>query len=136
MKNIVLTLVILLVGITSLNAQKVYNGEWESDSFFISFEGSWEIVKEGSKTYVVMGDDFSTKKAPDLKIFLSKANLSDIDGDNANDKNNAVFVAKLTSYKGSAKYLVPSGVNISDYKTILVHCEEYSKFWGGAPLKK
>ena len=83
-----------------------------------------------------MGDDFEAKKAPDLKIFLSTNDLDDIDGDNANSKSKSVLVAKLTSYKGKAKYLVPSNIKISDYTTILVHCEKYSKFWGGAPLKK
>ena len=127
---------LLLFGTLTINAQTLYSGEWDADSYFTTFEGSWKVVKEGDKTYVVMGDDFKTKKAPDLKIFFSKKDLGDIDGDNAANKGSSIFVAKLNSYKGSAKYLVPSNINISDYKTIIVHCEEYSKFWGGAPLKK
>lgn len=126
---------LLLLGTLSVNAQTLYSGEWDADSYFTTFEGSWKVEKEGGKTYVVMGDDFKTKKAPDLKIFFSKASLGDIDGDNAAKKGSSVFVAKLKSYKGSAKYLVPSNINVSDYKTIIVHCEQYSKFWGGSPLK-
>ena len=51
------------------------------------------------------------------------------------NSDTSVFVAQLDSYKGSKKYLVPSNINISDYKTILVHCEKYTKYWGGSPLK-
>jgi len=136
MKKFITTLAVIFVGVLSINAQTLYSGEWKSDSYFTTFEGTWKIVKEDAKTYVVMGDDFEAKKAPDLKIFLSTNDLDDIDGDNANSKSKSVLVAKLTSYKGKAKYLVPSNIKISDYKTILVHCEKYSKFWGGAPLKK
>ncbi|MEL7002573.1 MAG: DM13 domain-containing protein [Bacteroidota bacterium] len=125
---------LLVIGSFSINAQTLYSGDWDADSYFTTFEGSWKVVKEGDKTYVVMGDDFKTKKAPDLKIFLTKADLGDIDGDNAAE-GTSVFVAKLKSYKGAAKYLIPSNINVSDYKTIIVHCEQYSKFWGGSPLK-
>ena len=135
MKNLVVLVSFLVAGITSLSAQSIYSGKWESDSFFITFEGSWKIEKEGDKTYVVMGDDFDTKKAPDLKIYLSKLNFKEISADNASDANTSVFVAQLTSYEGAKKYLVPSNITISDYKTILVHCEKYTKYWGGSPLK-
>ena len=124
----------MIAGITSVNSQSLYSGDWDADSYFVSFKGSWKIEKEGDKTFVVMGDNFSTKKAPDLKIYLSKLNFKDIDADNASSSDTSVFVAQLTSYKGSAKYLVPAGINISEYKTILVHCLKYAKYWGGSPL--
>ncbi|MCC1483082.1 DM13 domain-containing protein [Winogradskyella immobilis] len=136
MKNTILLFALLITGIASLNAQTTHSGKWEADSYFVSFKGSWKIVKEDAKTYVVMGDDFSAKKGPDLKIFLSKLNLKDIDGDNASAKGQSVFIAELKSFKGTNKYLIPSNINVSDYKTILVHCEKYAKFWGGAPLNK
>ncbi len=134
MKNTIIIFSLFMAGITSLTGQNLHNGEWESDSFFISFEGSWKIEKIDGKTYVVMGEDFKTKKAPDLKIYLSKLNYKDIDADNASNSDTSVFVAQLDSYKGSKKYLVPSNINISDYKTILVHCKKYAKYWGGSPL--
>jgi len=82
-----------------------------------------------------MGDDFEAKKAPDLKIFLSKAALDDIESKNALKNGEPVLVAKLTIYKGKASYNIPASIDISKYKTIMVHCEEYDKFWGGSSLK-
>ena len=35
MKNLVVLVSFLVAGITSLSAQSVHSGEWESDSFFI-----------------------------------------------------------------------------------------------------
>ena len=136
MKNTILILSILIAGITSLSGQKLYSGEWEADSYFTTFKGSWTIEKEGDKTYVVMGENFSAKKAPDLKIYFSKLDFDDVDEDNANSKDTSVFVSKLNSYKGAKKYEVPAGIDISAYKTILVHCVKYTKYWGGSPLKK
>ena len=127
----------LLIVTVAAQAQTevVFSGEWERESRWTTFEGSWSIVKEGEAYKVVLGDDFEAKKAPDLKIFLSKAKLGDISGKNAVSKGSPVLVAKLTSYKGKASYAIPAGINPANYTTIIIHCEEYSKLWGGASLK-
>ena len=118
-------------------AQEVlFKGEFERESRWTTFEGTWSIVKEGEQFKVVLGNDFEAKKAPDLKIFLSKAQLGDISGKNAVSIGEPVLVAKLESYKGSATYSIPEGIIPSDFKTIILHCEEYSKLWGGAPLAR
>lgn len=113
----------------------VYQGEWDNYSRWTTFEGSWKIVKSENGHQLILGDDFEAKKAPDLKIFLSKADLDDIGNKNALKIGSPVLVAKLKGYKGKATYDIPSSIDISQYKTIMVHCEEYSKFWGGASLK-
>lgn len=112
-----------------------YQGEFDNYSRWTTFEGKWKIVKSGDNYQVVFADDFRAKQAPDLKIFLSKADFDDIESKNALKNGEPVFVAKLTSYKGSASYDIPATIDISQYKTIIVHCEEYTKLWGGSPLK-
>lgn len=112
-----------------------YQGEWDNYSRWTTFEGSWKIIKTDNGHQLVLGDNFEAKKAPDLKIFLSKADLDDIGNKNALKIGEPVLVAKLTSYKGKATYNIPASIDIAQYKTIMVHCEEYSKFWGGSPLK-
>lgn len=87
------------------------------------------------KHEIVFGEDFEAKEAPDLKIFLSKADLDDIDSNNALNEGEPVFVAKLTSYEGAAIYSIPDSIDISQYKTIIVHREEYTKLWGGSSLE-
>lgn len=113
----------------------VFSGEWERESRWTTFEGSWKIVKNGDSFNVELGDDFEAKKAPDLKIFLSKAPLDKISGKNAVSLGDPVLVAKLTSYEGKASYKIPAGINPAEYTTIIIHCEEYSKLWGGSSLK-
>lgn len=133
--RIFFTAMMLIITVAEAQGQVVFSGEFERDSRWTTFEGSWSIVKEGDSYKVVLADNFEAKKAPDLKIFLSKAAFDDITGKNAVKKGEPVLVAKLTSYKGKASYAIPSGINPADYATIIIHCEEYSKLWGGSPLK-
>ena len=130
---VMVTALILLSGLRQ--SEVVYQGEWKADSYFITFEGSWQILKQQDQYTIVMGDDFEAKKAPDLKIFLSKLPLNEIDGDNAADKSWSVLVAPLSEYKGSHRCQVPDHIVVDDYQTIIVHCEKYAKLWGGASLK-
>ncbi len=130
--KVILLLLSFSFGITQ---EVVYKGEWDNYSRWTTFEGSWQIVKSEEKQEIIFGDDFEAKKAPDLKIFFSKASLDDITSKNALKAGEPVFVAKLASYKGKATYTIPSSIDITKYKTVIVHCEEYSKLWGGSPLK-
>ena len=135
MKAFVITVIFFLGIYTFQDSSIIFEGEWERESRWTTFEGSWKIVKEGDQYLVHLGDDFEAKEAPDLKIFLSKAALSDISGDNATTKGSPVMIAKLTSYKGKASYIISSDINVNNFKTIIVHCEEYAKLWGGSALK-
>jgi hypothetical protein len=67
-----------------------------------------------------------------LKIFLSPTALSDVTGKTA--VNGSINIGELKSTKGAQEYEIPAGVNLSDYASVLVHCEEYSVLWGGSDL--
>lgn len=79
-----------------------------------------------------LDEDFKTKSAPDLKLFLSKKQPEAINGRNAID--DSAFLAKLNSTKGAQEYKIPDDVNIEDYNTIILHCQRFSKLWGASTL--
>lgn len=95
-------------------------------------KGAWEVVQRGDKTFIVFADDFRAAKGPDLKIFLSPKSVSDVNGDTA--VNGSLRIGELKATKGAQEYEVPAGVNLSDYSSVLVHCEAYSVHWGGGDL--
>ena len=95
-------------------------------------KGDWQIVKENGQTILRLSDDFKTKRGPDLKIFLSPKKLGDVTGTTATD--NAVRLGVLRSNKGSQDYIIPAGVDLSQFGSVLIHCEAFSKLWGGADL--
>lgn len=99
----------------------------------IGVKGTWSIEQRTDGNYLVLSDDFKTKNAPDLKFFVSNAKYEDVTGSNATD--GAVKVAELAKSKGGQSYKIPSNIDISDYKTLILHCEQYSKLWASTPLK-
>ena len=111
-------------------AEKAQFGSFEKSTFKI--KGDWKIVKENGQTIFRLSEDFKTKNGPDLKLFLSPSVVGDVTGKTATD--NAVKLSVLKSNKGSQDYVIPADVDLSQFSSILIHCEAYSKLWGGANL--
>ena len=105
------------------------SGKWTKKANSIS--GTWSITeKNGKKILSLKG--FKTAVAPDLKIFLSPQSSSKISSRTAT--TGSVLVANLKSSKGDQSYTLPSGINLSKYKSVIIHCEKYSKLWGAGSL--
>lgn len=94
--------------------------------------GDWSIVQEGGKTIIRFSDDFKTKKGPDLKVFLSPQSVGDVTGKTALE--GAVTLGALKSNKGTQDYVIPNGVSLANFSSVLIHCEAYSVLWGGGRL--
>ena len=92
--------------------------------------GEWKIVKDADGAKLVLGSDFKTRKAPDLKFILTNADVADMTGENA--MNGAVIISPLKSNKGEQVYVLPE--NFTDYKTLALHCEQFSKLWGATDI--
>ncbi len=105
--------------------------EWKNQETKV--KGMWSIEQRADGDYLVLSDKFKTRNAPDLKFFASKAEYSSINGKNAT--KDAVVIAELKSNKGSQSYKIPSDLNLSDYNSLVLHCEQYSKLWASTPLK-
>lgn len=115
---------------TKQAAETLYSGEWTKKTFKSS--GTWSIYQEDGKTFVKLSSDFRTRSAPDLKIFLSPLAASDTTGKNATD--GSYRVAELSSNAGEQIYEIPADVDLNDYQSILIHCEQYSKLWSASDL--
>lgn len=111
-------------------SETLYSGVWTKKTSKSS--GNWSIVKEGDKTFVKLSDDFKTRKAPDLKLFLSPFSAAEANGKNATE--GAVLIAPLSSNAGAQTYEIPAGVNLAAYKSILIHCEGFAKLWSASNL--
>lgn len=79
--------------------------------------------KNVSKNLVFEG--FKTDNGPDLRVSLSK-NTSDID---------FVEIGGLKSIRGNFYYCFDNSINITDYKYVLIWCEDASVLFGNAQLK-
>ena len=127
-------LLILLVGAAlpafAADGSVLHEGRWTKKGFDI--EGSWSIVEEGGQRFVVLSDDFRTKSAPDLKLFLSPRAGSDVSSTNAT--RDAARIGPIESHRGGQRIAIPAEVDLTGYETLVLHCEQYSKLWGVADL--
>lgn len=94
--------------------------------------GAWEIAETERGRVIRFRDDFKTRKAPDLKIVLSPLTVAQTSSRNA--LQGAAIVALLESHRGAQEFRIPDGVDLGDYRSLLIHCEQYTKLWGAAPL--
>jgi len=92
------------------------SGGWVSKQYQVN--GAWEIFKRDGQTIIKLSDSFQTKAGPDLK----------------NATQNATFISKLKSPSGSQEYVLPEGVDINDYTSLLIHCVKFSVLWGGSNI--
>jgi len=98
-----------------------------------NIKGSWRLEEKDGKQVLILDESFKTRNAPDLKLFLSPLPIEQVTNENAT--NNSAFVAELTRNKGAQTYTLPDSINLSDYKSLVIHCQKFTKVWGGANLK-
>ena len=108
----------------------VAQGEWTKKGY--SIEGTWKLVQRGDKYSMVLDENFKTKKAPDLKVFLSPLQVAELTDDNATI--GSLFLGALRSNRGRQELAVPNDAKLDRYVTVIIHCEKYSKLWGAASL--
>lgn len=98
-----------------------------------SVQGDWRIVEEDGKSFIELSENFKARKGPDVKIFLSPTAANHVTGNNAVD--GSVFITQISDFDGKARYVIPTGTDISQFNSLVFHCEEYSKLWGTSALR-
>ena len=104
--------------------------QWVKKKYAI--KGDWSIVDRDSQKVIILGDNFKTKKGPDLKIYFSRKPVAQLTGKTVTESSD--FITLLDSHKGTQEYIIPEGINLDEYQSLLIHCEEFSVLWGGADL--
>jgi len=141
MKNILrITLLSGAIALLSSSAwaQSPYGSGSESPSAasFVkkryNIKGTWNLTEENGQKVIRFNDDFKTKGGPDLKIFLSPHSIAELDSGNV--ENTSLKLSVLKSTRGAQSYIIPATVNLSDYKSVVIHCEAFSVLWGGFDL--
>lgn len=117
---------------TPVSAEQVQNTSGAFTKKKYKIKGNWTLIERDGQSIIKLSDDFKTKKGPDLKIFLSPQSATDVTGKTA--VNGALNLGELKSNKGSQEYIIPAGTDLSQFNSVLVHCEAYSILWGAGQL--
>jgi len=122
-----------LWGSAPINAGELiaHGSSWTKKSSKIT--GHWEIARTDAGLVLRLGSDFKTKKMPDLLLILSPMDMKQVTGKNA--AAGGVEFATLSNTKGQSEYLIKGVDSLDGFKSLVIHCEEYAKCWGGAALE-
>lgn len=120
----------LAIGVASASTLEQKTGTWVKKDYKIT--GQWSIEQRGDQQVILFNEQFKTKKGPDLKLFLSPQSIDEVTGRTAT--NNAVFIAELKSSHGSQEYVLPAGIDVRNFRSLVIHCEQFSVLWGGTSL--
>lgn len=130
----VLVSLVCLVVMTAVPAhgqETVASGTFEKKGFRV--DGSWALVKQGNSMALQLDPQFATKNGPDLKFFLSPLPAGQVNGSNASE--GALLIGELKTNRGSQTLQLPAGTDLSKYRSLVLHCEKYSKLWAASSLR-
>jgi hypothetical protein len=96
-----------------------------------STTGNAKIVTENGQKYLVMDSAFSTDNGPDLFVILHRS-LPPRDY----DAQNYVDLGKLQKISGEQKYLIPTDVDLKDFRSVAIWCRRFNVTFGYAALAK
>ncbi len=122
--------IFLFIATQSVFSQTLKKGNWDRQNK--SIKGTWEIIQKSDGNYIVFSEDFKTKKAPDLELFLSKKTAKDLNKKKIIQES--LSISKLKSHKGKQSYKLPSDIDINSFSSIIIHCRDYNIFWGAGNL--
>ncbi len=82
---------------------------------------------------VFIHDDFEVGPGPKYHVYLvPKANVR-----SSGDVSDTMFVdlGRLKSFKGSQKYAIPAGVDLSKFPSVVIWCEQFNVLISPADIK-
>lgn len=97
-----------------------------------SIQGSAKVEMVEGQPQLVFSEDFKTKNGPDLKVYLSTLPIEDLTAATVNESS--IRLSVLKSNKGNQSYSIPADIDLSEYQSVIIHCQAYNVLWGGFDL--
>ena len=82
---------------------------------------------------VFLGEDFEVGPGPDFHVYLVPRSEIRSSG----DVTNTMFVdlGRLRAFKGSQNYAIPAGVDLKDFPSVVIWCQQFGVLISPADLK-
>lgn len=94
--------------------------------------GMAKIIKVNGKNYLEFDKAFTTARGPKVKVVLHRQNTVPVKLKAAN----YVTIAPLKKFDGAQRYEIPANLNLNDFKSVAIWCEEFNVTFGYANLMK
>ena len=119
----------LKVSDTSLLAAKTNSGS------FVGVEhptqGRVNIIEEDGVKYLEISSDFQTDRGPALEVILHNSPTVDLKV----QEGEYISLGKLKAFNGSQRYQLPQDLNLDEYQSVAIWCQEFNATFGYATLK-
>ena len=92
--------------------------------------GTVEIIQENGKKYLVLSSDFSTPNGPDVLVILHR----DSKVETNIKEQDYISLAMLEKFSGEQRYLIPDNINLNEFKSVGIWCQEFNVTFAAAPL--
>ncbi|RKQ71346.1 electron transfer DM13 [Litorimonas taeanensis] len=119
--------------VAQINANTVQSSQHKFEKKRYKIDGTAMLSKSENGYEIQFSDDFKTKGGPDLKVYLSKKPVSELEGETVDQTS--VKIGVLKSKKGQQSYIIPDTIDLSDYESVVIHCEAFSVLWGGFDIR-
>jgi Electron transfer DM13 len=115
---------------SAIAAERVlYTGAFQDGDGDHEGAGSAEVIKQEDDSLVVrLSDDFASDDGPVLWVMLSPNPDGYGEG--------AVSLGEIKNLTGPSEYVIPDDVEIVDFMSVIIWCEEFSVLFAVAPLER
>lgn len=101
-------------------------GQWVGADDFHFASGDALLIESAPGVYTLRVENFSVRNGPDVFVLLSP-------GDGYED--GALDLGALKGTDGAFNYEIPSGTDVSQYKSAIIWCRQFDVLFGHAPLE-
>jgi pentapeptide MXKDX repeat protein len=99
-------------------------------------EGRATVYQEADGKLVLRLTNFKTSNGPDVHVILVATKDAMDDANFLKDNTEKIELGKLKGNEGDQNYEIPSGTDLSKYRTVSIYCERFNANFGAAPLEK
>ncbi|MFI0452961.1 DM13 domain-containing protein [Actinomadura sp. 6N118] len=103
---------------------------WQSISHGTT-TGKVKVYKHADGSYALRLEDLDTSNGPDLKVVLSKGGHETQQSLSPDYRN----LGTLKGNKGSSNYSIAAGVDLSQYKSVVIWCKRFDSVFAAAPIR-
>ncbi|MGF1488209.1 MAG: DM13 domain-containing protein [Prochloraceae cyanobacterium] len=95
-----------------------------------STRGGVKIIEKNGRRYVELASNFRTARGPALEVILHRNRRVS----KAINEGDYVSLATLRRVNGTQRYLIPNNVNLNDFESVAIWCEEFNVTFGYASI--
>ena len=107
-------------------ARVTATGRFRGADEFHTGEGTAKLIETAPGHYTLRFEEFSVRNGPDLYVYLSPEADGYADG--------ALNLGRLKATDGAFNYEIPAGTDVTQFKSALVWCKQFSVLFASAPL--